>query len=103
MALENEVTAEQVSDDATPTYQATREQQKELRKKERAVSKAEAAMEEIMEQMEPLETELNDPANGSDLVKLTELTQQIEALQQKLNQLEEEWTQASMDLETFQA
>ncbi|MCZ9311604.1 ABC-F family ATP-binding cassette domain-containing protein [Weissella koreensis] len=103
MALENEVTAEQVSDDATPTYQATREQQKELRKKERAVSKAEAAMEEVMEQMEPLETELNDPANGSDLGKLTELTQQIEALQQKLNQLEEEWTQASMDLETFQA
>lgn len=99
----SETGSEQNDDDITPTYQVTREQQKELRKKERAVAKAEAAMEAVMQEMEPLELALNDPANGSDLGKLTELAQQIENLQQKLNQFEEEWTQASMELETFQA
>ncbi|QIL51001.1 ABC-F family ATP-binding cassette domain-containing protein [Weissella coleopterorum] len=100
---DNQQATQSSLDDEVLDYQTNREQQKELRKKERAVTKAESAMEAIMQEIEPLERALNDPVNGSDLGKLTELTQQIESLQQKLAQVEDEWTQASLELETFQA
>ncbi|KRN75483.1 hypothetical protein IV73_GL000652 [Weissella kandleri] len=83
-------------------YQASREQQKSLRKLKRAVEKAEAEMDTLTQTIDDLNQALNAPENGSDLAKLTELNDTLEAKQVELAQVEDDWTNASMELEAAQ-
>lgn len=83
-------------------YQASREQQKSLRKLKRAVEKAEAEMDTLTQTIDDLNQALNAPENGSDLAKLTELNDTLEAKQAELAQVEDDWTNASMELEAAQ-
>lgn len=76
-------------------------QQRERRKAERAVQAAEEAMTAADEQLTKLQAELNDPANGTDLGKLTDLQKQIDGVSATLAQAEEDWTNASLALEEF--
>ena len=83
--------------------QARKERQKEQRKLERAVAAAEEEMTALTTQRDALNEALNDPANGSDLGKLTDISNQIAALDEQLAVVEETWTEASMALEEFTA
>ena len=78
-----------------------KERQKEQRKLERSVSAAEEEMETLNTKRDALNAELNDPANGADLGKLTDLSKEIAALDAQLATVEEQWTEASMALEEF--
>jgi ATP-binding cassette subfamily F protein 3 len=75
--------------------------QKERRKLERAITAAEEKMDVLSTQREALNQEMNDPNNGSDVGKLTDLAREIEALDAQISAAEEEWTEASMALEEF--
>lgn len=100
-----ETTEEFKEASATPIENLSREErkerQKEQRKLERAVSAAEEEMETLNAKRDALNAELNDPANGADLGKLTDLSKEIAALDAQLATVEEQWTEASMALEEF--
>ncbi len=100
-----ETTEEFKEASATPIENLSREErkerQKEQRKLERAVSAAEEEMETLNTKRDALNAELNDPANGADLGKLTDLSKEIAALDAQLATVEEQWTEASMALEEF--
>ena len=100
-----ETTEEFKEASATPIENLSREErkerQKEQRKLERAVSAAEEEMETLNTKRDALNAELNDPANGADLGKLTDLSKEIAALDAQLAAVEERWTEASMALEEF--
>lgn len=100
-----ETTEEFKEASATPIENLSREErkerQKEQRKLERSVSAAEEEMETLNTKRDALNAELNDPANGADLGKLTDLSKEIAALDSQLATVEEQWTEASMALEEF--
>ena len=100
-----ETTEEFKEASATPIENLSREErkerQKEQRKLERSVSAAEEEMETLNTKRDALNAELNDPANGADLGKLTDLSKEIAALDAQLATVEEQWTEASMALEEF--
>jgi len=81
--------------------QARKDRQKEQRKLERAVTAAEEDMTKLTAQREALNEALNDPANGADLGKLTDISKEIAVLDEQLAVVEEAWTDASMALEEF--
>jgi len=84
------------------SYQLNKEQQKEQRKIERAVADAEVQMDVLNTRQVELTAQLNDPANGTDLGKLTDINNELQAIQEQLDTVEEAWTEASMRLEEFQ-
>ena len=78
-----------------------KERQKEQRKYERAVAATEEEMAGLNDKRDALNAELNDPANGADLGKLTDLSKEIADIDAQLAEVEERWTEASMELEEF--
>ncbi|MDR3190334.1 MAG: ABC-F family ATP-binding cassette domain-containing protein [Lactobacillaceae bacterium] len=96
-----EDTAEPSATPASNAYQDSKERQKEQRKLEREVSAAEAEMNALTARQQALSEQLNDPVNGSDLGKLTELNTELQTVADALTQVEEAWTEASMALEEF--
>ncbi|TYC50225.1 ABC transporter ATP-binding protein [Weissella muntiaci] len=79
-----------------------KERQRELRRINRAIAAAETEMEKYGEQLGLVEAQLNDPANGSDLGKLTDLQKELEETQMLLAHAEETWTELSIQLEAFE-
>jgi ATP-binding cassette subfamily F protein 3 len=80
---------------------ALKDQQREQRRLERAVTALEDKMAALTDERDMLNVALNDPENGSDLAKLTELSERIADLDAQLTEIEDQWTEASIDLETF--
>ncbi|GAK31661.1 ABC transporter ATP-binding protein [Weissella oryzae SG25] len=78
-----------------------KERQKEQRRLKRAIESAEQDMESYTEQIDQLNVALNDPANGTDLAKLTALQNDLDEMQIKLSKIEGAWTEASIALEAF--
>lgn len=78
-----------------------KERQKEQRRLKRAVESSEQDMESYTAQIDQLNAALNDPANGTDLGKLTALQNDLDEMQIKLSKVEEAWTEASIALEAF--
>lgn len=93
-----EATAKEVE---TLSREERKERQKEQRKYERAVAAAEEEMAGLNDKRDALNAELNDPANGADLGKLTDLSKEIADIDAQLAEVEERWTEASMALEEF--
>jgi ATP-binding cassette subfamily F protein 3 len=89
--------------DVQLSAQERKERQREQRKLERAVQAAEEKMDTLTAQREALNAALNDPAIGSDLARLTELGEQVAAIDLDLAAAENDWTEASMALEEFGA
>ena len=65
------------------------------RKKENAIARTEAAIEELEEKNTTLDELLSDPSIGTDLERLTELSRQKEEVTAKLNAAYEEWESLS--------
>ena len=103
-------TDEQVSNDApsnnpqkTLSRAALKDQQREQRRLERAVNALEDKMTKLSDEHDTLNQALNDPENGSDLTKLTEISEKIADLDAQIAEVEDQWTEASLALETFVA
>ena len=72
-------------------WQQQKEQQKEERRKANALKKVEDEIALLEDKLALLEEELSDPANGTDVAKLTDLSRQKEDAEESLEKLMEEW------------
>ncbi len=66
---------------------------KEQSRQERRLKKLEEEKERLEREIEDKKTELNDPANASDYVKLQEIQDTIDALEEKLFDTMTEWSE----------
>jgi ATP-binding cassette subfamily F protein 3 len=66
---------------------------KEQSRQERRLKKLEEEIERLEREIEDKKTELNDPANASDYVKLQEIQDTIDALEEKLLDTMTEWSE----------
>lgn len=66
---------------------------KEQSRQERRLKKLEEEIERLEREIEDKKTELNDPANASDYVKLQEIQDTIDALEEKLFDTMTEWSE----------
>lgn len=103
-------TDEQATNDApsnkpkqTLSRAALKDQQREQRRLERAVTALEDKMTTLSDEHDTLNQALNDPENGSDLTKLTEISEKIADLDAQIAEIEDQWTEATLALETFVA
>lgn len=68
-----------------------KEEQARLRKKESELKKTEAEIEKLEMRNASIDSELSDPANGTNSVLLQELSKEHEANSLKLEKLMEQW------------
>jgi ATP-binding cassette subfamily F protein 3 len=78
-------------------YAAHKEQQKRIRKAERAVEDSEKKIAKMEERLKELDTLLCDPKNASDMMLVTEYTDTKRALDEEV----ERWEQLSEELENL--
>lgn len=90
-----------------PKQQLSREQQKELNRKLSKAKKLVAELERKIDQAETdkkqLEEEMAKPSVYSNPDVLAETSQKYEQVKEKLEQLNDEWTEAAMELEELEA
>lgn len=72
-------------------WQEQKKIQAEKRKRENRIQKIEAEIEALEAKQAEVETELSNPANGTNVAKLQELTKEQEAVFKKLTALMSEW------------
>ncbi len=72
-------------------WQQQKEEQARQRKRQNDLKKTEEEIERVETRMAELDTTLADPAIASDHTKLTELSKEREALEEKLEKLMEQW------------
>lgn len=77
--------------------------QKELRKLQRALDDVENQMAQQEDAKAAVSEQLNDPDIGTDIPKLTDLSNQAQAIEDKLAELEERWTDLSYQIEELNA
>lgn len=92
-------TTDQPISDNQAQFLADKEQQKQRRRLERAVSAAEEKMQALAKQDAELQTAMAQPEIQADFAKLAELQQQLEQVQAAADQAENDWLQAADDLE----
>jgi ATP-binding cassette subfamily F protein 3 len=79
------------------SYAAHKEQQKRLRKAEKAVEESEKKIAKMEQRIKELDQLLCDPKNACDMTLVTEYTDTKRALDQEV----ERWEQLSEELETL--
>lgn len=84
-------------------YQQGKERQKQERRLKRSVEELEQLVEKLDAQKNDLENQMSSPENYNDLEKMGELQAKLQEISKKLAEAEENWEQASMDLEEFLA
>lgn len=84
-------------------YQQGKERQKQERRLKRSVEEFEQLVEKLDAQKNDLENQMSSPENYNDLEKMGELQAKLQEISQKLAEAEENWEQASMELEEFLA
>ena len=84
-------------------YQQGKERQKQERKLKRSVEEFEQLVEKLDVQKNDLENQMSSPENYNDLEKMGELQAKLQEISKKLAEAEENWEQASMELEEFLA
>lgn len=72
-------------------WKAQKEEQARLRKKENDLKKCEEKIASLEDRLEELNTELSDPANGTQVAKLQDLSKEQEKINTELEKLYEEW------------
>lgn len=85
--------------DAKLDWEAQKEQQKELRRLQNGIKKAEENIAKGEEERAILEEKLADPGIAADVGRLMELHRKLEAVQERLNQWYQEWESYSERLE----
>lgn len=84
-------------------YQQGKERQKQERRLKRSVEEFEQLVEKLDAQKNDLENQMASPENYNDLEKMGELQAKLQEISKKLAEAEENWEQASMELEEFLA
>lgn len=84
-------------------YQQGKERQKQERRLKRSVEEFEQLVEKLDAQKNDLENQMSSPENYNDLEKMGELQSKLQEISKKLAEAEENWEQASMELEEFLA
>ena len=84
-------------------YQQGKERQKQERRLKRSVEEFEQLVEKLDAQKNDLENQMSSPENYNDLEKMGELQAMLQEISKKLAEAEENWEQASMELEEFLA
>ena len=84
-------------------YQQGKERQKQERRLKRSVEEFEQLVEKHDAQKNDLENQMSSPENYNDLEKMGELQAKLQEISKKLAEAEENWEQASMELEEFLA
>ncbi len=84
-------------------YQQGKERQKQERRLKRSVEEFEQLVEKLDAQKNDLENQMSSPENYNDLEKMGELQANLKEISEKLAEAEENWEQASMELEEFLA
>lgn len=84
-------------------YQQGKERQKQERRLKRSVEEFEQLVEKLDAQKNDLENQMSSPENYNDLEKMGELQAKLQEVSKKLAEAEENWEQASMELEEFLA
>mgnify|MGYP000714506094 FL=1 len=84
-------------------YQQGKERQKQKRRLKRSVEEFEQLVEKLDAQKNDLENQMSSPENYNDLEKMGELQAKLQEISKKLAEAEENWEQASMELEEFLA
>lgn len=84
-------------------YQQGKERQKQERRLKRSVEEFEQLVEKLDDQKNDLENQMSSPENYNDLEKMGELQAKLQEISKKLAEAEENWEQASMELEEFLA
>jgi ATP-binding cassette subfamily F protein 3 len=79
------------------SYALRKEQQKQLRKAERAVEESEKKIARMEQRLKELDALLCDPKNASDMTLVTEYTDTKRALDEEV----ERWEKLSEELETL--
>ena len=72
-------------------WKAQKEEQARLRKKENDLKKCEEQIARLEARVSEIDTEMSDPAIGTQVAKLQELTKEQTACQEKLEKLYEQW------------
>ncbi|WP_125767490.1 ABC-F family ATP-binding cassette domain-containing protein [Lapidilactobacillus wuchangensis] len=93
-----ETTNQPISDNQAQ-FLADKEQQKQRRRLERAVTAAEEKMQKLAQQDADLQAAMAQPDIQADFTKLADLQQQLEQVQAAADQAETDWLQAADDLE----
>lgn len=84
-------------------YQQGKERQKQERRLKRSVEEFEQLVEKLDAQKNDLENQMSSPENYNDLEKMGVLQAKLQEISKKLAEAEENWEQASMELEEFLA
>ena len=82
-------------------YQQGKERQKQERRLKRSVEEFEQLVEKLDAQKNDLENQMSSPENYNDLEKMGELQAKLQEISKKLAEAEENWEQASIELEEF--
>ncbi len=72
-------------------WKAQKEEQARLRKKENDLKKCEEKIAQLEERLSAIDTEMSDPANGTQVLKLQELAKEQDEINSQLEKLYEEW------------
>ena len=72
-------------------WKAKKEEQARLRKKENDLKKCEEKIASIEERLSEIDAEMSDPAIGTQVLKLQDLSREQISLKEQLEKLYEEW------------
>lgn len=82
-------------------YQQSKEQQKQERKLRRQVDDLEQQLTELEDKTKAIQAEMTKEENITSYSKLADLQKELDEVSAKQDQIEEEWTEKSIELEDF--
>ena len=88
---DNTVAAKVAESEVNLDWKAQKEEQARLRKKENDLKKCEEQIARLEARVSEIDTEMSDPAIGTQVAKLQELTKEQTACQEQLEKLYEQW------------
>ena len=88
---DNTVVAKVAESEVKLDWKAQKEEQARLRKKENDLKKCEEQIARLEARVSEIDTEMSDPAIGTQVAKLQELTKEQTACQEQLEKLYEQW------------
>jgi hypothetical protein len=88
---DNTVAAKVAESEVKLDWKAQKEEQARLRKKENDLKKCEEQIARLEARVSEIDTEMSDPAIGTQVAKLQELTKEQTACQKQLEKLYEQW------------
>ena len=88
---DNAVAAKAVESEVKLDWKAQKEEQARLRKKENDLKKCEEQIARLEARVSEIDTEMSDPAIGTQVARLQELSKEQAACQEQLDKLYEQW------------